>query len=60
MDTESILEEVGPIRTLAGALDWALGRTPPAEFVDVIAQDEFTQDVIVRVGPRAFVVFDTT
>jgi hypothetical protein len=39
---------------------WALARTPRAEFVNVVARDEFTHDVIVRVTARAFVVFDTT
>ena len=33
----------------------ARGR-PPAEFLDVVALDEFTNDVVVRVTPEAFAV----
>ena len=53
-------EQVLPIQSLGQAIRWALARTPRAEFVDVVAQDEFTLDVIVRVTPKSFVVFDTT
>ena len=44
--------------TLEEVLRWS------ADIVDVIVQDEYTHDVIVREpaprAPRAFVVFDTT
>ena len=60
MDHEPLQEEVLPIETLGQAIQWALARTPHAEFVNVVAQDEYTLDVIVRVTPRVFVVFDTT
>ena len=57
---ESILRELEPIATLAGAIPWALRQSPPAEFVQVVVQDEYTHDVIVRVAADLFVVFDTT
>ena len=60
MDSEAILREVASFSTLASVVPWALGRTPPAEFVEVVVQDEFTHDVIVRVSPRLFLVFDTS
>jgi hypothetical protein len=44
--------------TLEDVLPWAHARG--GELVDVIIQDEFTHDVIVRAGPSAFLVFDTT
>jgi hypothetical protein len=55
-----ILEEVEPLRTLDGVLRWAFARTAPAEVVDVVAQDEFTHDVVVRAAADTFLVFDTT
>lgn len=54
-----ILSEVEQFRTLEQALQWAFAREPRAELVDVIAQDEYTHDVIVRVTPEVFLVFDT-
>ncbi len=60
MDPDPLQEEVLPIQTLDQAIRWALARTPRAEFVNVVAQDEYTLDVIVRVTPHLFVVFDTT
>jgi len=60
MDHEVIAAEVGSIRSMGEALAWASRRTPPAAFVNAVAQDEYTHDVIVRVGETVFVVFDTT
>ncbi len=60
MNPEPILHEVKPIRTMSAALRWAQSRTPRAVFVNVVTQDEFTSDVIVRAGASVFVVFDTT
>jgi hypothetical protein len=54
------LDEVERLESLQGVLRWAFARTPPAEVVDVVAQDEFTHDVIVRVSDRAYLAFDTT
>lgn len=60
MERDAIEREVGSIETMGAAIRWVLGRSPAAEFLDVVAQDEFTLDVIVRVGPATYVVFDTT
>lgn len=46
--------------TLEDVLRFGLAQRPPWELVDVIAQDEFTHDVVVRGPAPAFVVFDTT
>jgi len=46
--------------TLEDVLAWARAQRPEAEIVDVIVQDEFTHDVIVRAAPPAFLCFDTT
>jgi hypothetical protein len=57
--TDRIIEEIKGLRTLRELFFWALDRKPPAEILDVITQDEFTLDVIVRVSPEIYLVFDT-
>lgn len=44
--------------TLEEVLAWA--NATGAELVDVVVQDEFTHDVIVRGPTPAFLCFDTT
>jgi hypothetical protein len=46
-----------PLRTLEDVLAWA--RAHKADVVEVIVQDEFTHDVILREAER-YHVFDTT
>ena len=60
MTPEAVLDEVAGLRTLGGVLRWAAARTPPAEAVASIAQDEFTVDVLFRAGPGVFLAFDAT
>lgn len=55
-----ILSEVSTFRTLEAVMRWAFGRKPPAELFTVVTQDEFTHDVVIRVSPGGFLVFDTT
>jgi hypothetical protein len=47
------------LKTLEDVLVWC--RATRANVVDVVVQDEFTHDVIVRLqDPGGFLVFDTT
>lgn len=46
------------LATLEDVLRVGFRQQPPWDVVDVVVQDEFTHDVIVR-GP-AYLVFDTT
>jgi hypothetical protein len=46
--------------TLEDVLAWCHAQRPPHDVVDVIVQDEFTHDVIVRGAPPLYYVFDTT
>jgi len=50
---------VAALRSLEDVLAWAFAQRPPAELLEVIVQDEFTHDVIVRHGDE-YLVFDTT
>lgn len=56
----NILNDVGSFRTLEQVMVWALGRKPPAELLNVVTQDEFTHDIVIRAAPDVFLVFDTT
>jgi hypothetical protein len=60
MRDETILAELHQLATLKSVLTWALAREPRAEFVDVVIQDEFHHDVIVRVSDRVYAVFETS
>ena len=57
MDRARMVRELEAIETLGQAIRWSVGR---AEFRDVVVQDEYTHDVIVRVATDLFAVFDTT
>ena len=35
---------------------WAFARKPPAELLNVVTQDEFTHDIVIRVSPEVFLV----
>ena len=56
----TVISEVESFRTLEAVMQWAYGRKPPAELFTVVTQDEFTHDVVIRVSPEIFLVFDTT
>jgi hypothetical protein len=46
--------------TLERLLQFGFAQRPPWELLDVVVQDEFTHDVVVRDPATAFLVFDTT
>jgi hypothetical protein len=57
---EEIARQVASMETLGAVIRWATARSPRAEFVNVVVQDEYTHDVVVRVAADLFAVFDTT
>jgi len=56
--SDELASAVARLATLEDVLHWGAAQRPPWDVVDVVVQDEFTHDVIVR-GP-AYLVFDTT
>lgn len=58
MSTE-LLGEVESFRTLEDVMRWAFARKPPAQLHEVVTQDEFTHDIVIRVSEEIFLVFDT-
>jgi hypothetical protein len=51
---------VGEHHTLERVLDWCQAQHPPQWIEAIIAQDEFTSDVIVRFDRQFNLVYDTT
>jgi len=47
-------------RTLEHAVRHWLSQAPPVDVTDVVTQDEFTHDVLVRLPDRRVVVYDAT
>ncbi len=60
MQPDALLTEVGALSTLGAVIRWSLVQQPRAEFVDVIVQDEFNHDVIVRVSGSIYAGFETS
>jgi hypothetical protein len=49
------------MHTLEDVVRWGLGSDPPRPIVEVVAQDEYTHDVVVEVSAGdCYAVFDTT
>ena len=47
-------------RTLGDVLSWARAQSPPRSVTEIVAQDEYTHDVVVELGAPYYLVFDTT
>lgn len=56
----SIRRYVSDQSTLESVVRSGLGRTPPRLVVDVVKQDEYTQDVVLPFRDGLFLVYDTT
>ena len=46
--------------TLADVLAWARRQDPPRTVTEIITQDEYTHDVVIALGGRYYLAFDTT
>jgi hypothetical protein len=51
---------VGEHHTLERVLEWCQAQHPPQWIEAIVAQDEFTSDVIVRFDQQLYFVYDTT
>jgi hypothetical protein len=51
---------VGGHHTLEQVFDWCQAQHPPQWIEAIVAQDEFTSDVIVRFNQQLYCVYDTT
>jgi hypothetical protein len=48
------------LRTLEEVIRWAAALDPPRLITDVVTQDEYTHDVVLRWDESTHLVFDTT
>ncbi len=55
-----IASTVGGHHTLEAVLDWCRAQTPPIWVDEIVTQDEFTHDVVVRFGQQLYLVYDVT
>ena len=60
MRNDNLLRDLHQLATLKQVLSWSLAQQPRAEFVDVVIQDEYHHDVIVRVTDYVYAVFETS
>jgi hypothetical protein len=60
MRNDRFFMELHQLATLKQVLSWSLAQQPRAEFVDVVVQDEYHHDVIVRVADVVYAVFETS
>jgi PAS domain S-box-containing protein len=56
----AIEDIVGEHQTLERVLDWCQGQHPPRWIEAIVAQDEFSSDVIVLFDQQHYLVYDTT
>lgn len=56
----AVLDELSGLQTLNALLRWVAGRPDGTAILDVIALDEYTHDLILRLDGDLFAVFDTT
>ena len=60
MNHTRMVRELKALETLGQVIRWTLAQTPRAEFVNEVAQDEYTHDVIVRIADDVYAVFDAS
>jgi hypothetical protein len=53
-------ETVRGQRTLADVLAWGRAQRPPITVAEILTQDEYTHDVVVRLSEHLVLVYDTT
>jgi hypothetical protein len=51
---------LGSVRTLSAVLDWLRIQEPPRTVHEIVTQDEYTHDVVVRWTDSLWLVFDAT
>jgi hypothetical protein len=54
------LQTLEALETLGQVLRWNLAQNPRAEFVNVVVQDEYTHDVVVRISDNVYAVYAAT
>jgi hypothetical protein len=58
-DLVARLDHAARLETLEDIIHWGIAQVPAFDVIDVIVQDEYNRDAIVR-GSDVYLVFDTT
>jgi hypothetical protein len=58
--SDEIVASARSHRTLEDVVRWGIAHRPPWTVDDVVVQDEFTHDVVVRCRDDLYLVYDTT
>jgi hypothetical protein len=59
-ERQALLEALKPMRMLEELVRWGFAQSPPLNIQDVIVQDEYSHDVVMRWRSGRYLVFDTT
>jgi hypothetical protein len=57
---QSVAAEMAGLGSLERVLNWGRSLTPPRDIEEILTQDEYTHDVVMRYDQELFLVFDTT
>lgn len=52
--------ELATHRSIKHALDWLVGHQPPLSVTDMVTQDEFSHDILVKYLGDLWLVYDST
>lgn len=51
---------VAPLTTLERVMRWGRDQAPPCPILEIVTQDEYTHDVVLRPAAGIYLAFDTT
>lgn len=51
---------VTPLVTLERVMQWGRAQEPPCPILEIVTQDEYTHDVVLRPAADVYLAFDTT
>jgi hypothetical protein len=57
---ETIARIVSGLTSLERVLNWGRSLSPPRDVEEILTQDEYTHDVVMRYDRDLFLVYDTT
>lgn len=59
-ERQALAATLAPLSTLERVLNWGRGLSPAVDIDEILTQDEYTHDVVLRLADNRYLVFDTT